>query len=38
MNQLLSDIVISQVSGDCILDSKTDYYTEEEYYEEEIID
>lgn len=35
MNQLLSDIVISQVSGS--LNSKTDYYIEEEY-EEEIIE
>eukprot|EP00531_Pseudo-nitzschia_arenysensis_P002228 CAMPEP_0116136840 /NCGR_PEP_ID=MMETSP0329-20121206/11943_1 /TAXON_ID=697910 /ORGANISM="Pseudo-nitzschia arenysensis, Strain B593" /LENGTH=549 /DNA_ID=CAMNT_0003631743 /DNA_START=63 /DNA_END=1712 /DNA_ORIENTATION=+ len=34
MNQLLSDIVISQVSG--TLNSKTDFYIEEEY-EEEII-
>ncbi len=35
MNQLLSDIVISQVSG--TLNSKTDFYIEEEY-EEEIIE
>ena len=35
MNQLLSDIVISQVSGS--LNSKTDYYIEEEF-EEEIIE
>jgi len=36
MNQLLSDIVISQVSGS--LNSKTDFYIEEEIYEEEIIE
>lgn len=35
MNQLLSDIVISQVSG--TLNSKTDFYIEEEF-EEEIIE
>jgi len=36
MNQLLSDIVISQVSGS--LSSKTDFYIEEEVFEEEIIE
>lgn len=36
MNQLLSDIVISQVSGS--LSSKTDFYIEEEIFEEEIIE
>jgi len=36
MNHLLSDIVISQVSG--ALNSKTDYYIEEEIIEEEIIE
>jgi hypothetical protein len=36
MNQLLSDIIISHVSGK--LDSKADFYYEEEWIEEEIIE
>lgn len=36
MNQLLSDIIISHVSGK--LDSKVDFYYEEEWIEEEIIE
>jgi hypothetical protein len=36
MNQLLSDIIISHVSGK--LDSKADFYYEEEWIEEEILE
>jgi len=38
MNQLLSDIVIAQVSGKMSRTSQTDFYIEEEVYEEEIIE